>query len=426
MLLTLTDYERAAEARLPRPAWDFIAGGAGEDGTVEANRRAFAGWHFRPRVAVDVSAIETSTSLLGYGWRAPIAIAPTALHQLCTPDGELATAAAATSVGLPFVVSMYASRTIEELAHANPLTVLWQQLYVLKDRAVTASVAERAEAAGARALVVTIDSPWLGRRHRDLRGAFTMPQGVQPRNVAPSMQSEPDFTSPTVHAAQTMNPALTWKDITWLAGLTGLPVVCKGVQIGEDAVAAREAGAAAVIVSNHGGRQLEGARATLDALPEVVSGVGPDFPVLMDGGIRSGRDVLIALALGAAAVLVGRPVLHGLAVDGAAGAAAVLTTLIDELVDAMGHCGRPNLDSIGPGLVTPALAMLMTPSGAAATTPTLRPAPRPAEMPRRSAQDRYLRSAIGADAHGVTEGSVVSDEISDFSFPTTSAVERSG
>jgi isopentenyl diphosphate isomerase/L-lactate dehydrogenase-like FMN-dependent dehydrogenase len=254
---------------------------------------------------------------------------------------------------------MYASRTIEELAHANPLAMLWQQLYLLKDRAVTASVAERAEAAGAGALVVTIDSPWLGRRHRDLRGMFTLPPGVQPRNVAPSMESGPDFSSPAAHAAQTMDPALTWKDITWLAGLTGLPVVCKGVQTGEDGAAARDAGAAAVIVSNHGGRQLEGARATLDALPEVVAAVGPDFPVLMDGGIRSGRDVLVAVALGAAAVLVGRPVLHGLTVADAAGATAVLTILIDELVDAMGHCGRPNLDSIGSDLVTPAAAALM-------------------------------------------------------------------
>jgi isopentenyl diphosphate isomerase/L-lactate dehydrogenase-like FMN-dependent dehydrogenase len=255
---------------------------------------------------------------------------------------------------------MYASRTIEELAHASPLTMLWQQLYLLKDRAVTASVAERAEAAGAGALVVTIDSPWLGRRHRDLRGGFTLPPGVQPRNVAPSMESEPDFSSPTAHASQTMDPSLTWKDITWLAELTGLPVVCKGVQTGEDALAARDAGAAAVIVSNHGGRQLEGARASLDALPEVVTAVGPDFPVLMDGGIRSGRDVLVALALGASAVLVGRPVLHGLTVADAAGATAVLTTLVDELVDAMGHCGRPNLDSIGSDLVTPAAAALMT------------------------------------------------------------------
>jgi isopentenyl diphosphate isomerase/L-lactate dehydrogenase-like FMN-dependent dehydrogenase len=196
MLLTLTDYERAAEARLHRPVWDFIAGGAGEDGTVEANRRAFANWCFRPRVAADVSAINTSTTLLGYCWQAPIAIAPTALHELCTADGELATATAAAAVGLPFTLSMYASRTIEELAGATPLARLWQQLYLLKDRAVTASVAKRAEAAGAGALVVTIDSP-----------------------------SEPEFSSPAAHAAQTMNPALTWQDITWLAGLTGLPLV---------------------------------------------------------------------------------------------------------------------------------------------------------------------------------------------------------
>ena len=353
-LLTLADYEQSAQARLHRPVWDFIAGGAGEGGTVAANRNAFAGWRFRPRVAANVATVDTSTTLLSYRWRAPIAIAPTALHELCTPNGEIATAAAAAAVALPFTVSMYASRAIEELAGARPPAMLWQQLYVLRDRAVTASLAKRAEAAGAGALVVTVDSPWLGRRHRDLRNEFRTPSGIQPRNVAASMDSAPEFYSPVAHAAQTMDPALTWKDITWLAGLTSLPVVCKGVQTGEDAVAAREAGAAAVIVSNHGGRQLEGARATLDALPEVTTAVGPDFPVLMDGGIRSGRDVLVALALGATAVLVGRPVLHGLTVAGAAGATAVLTTLIEELVDTMGHCGRPNLDSIGPDLITPA------------------------------------------------------------------------
>jgi 4-hydroxymandelate oxidase len=426
MLLTLADYEKAAEARLRRPVWDFIAGGAGEDGTVKANRCAFANWRFRPRVLADVSAIDTSTMLLGHRWQAPIAIAPTALHELCTPAGEVATAAAAAVAGLPFTVSMYSSRTIEELAHASPLAMLWQQLYLLKDRAVTASVAKRAEAAGAGALVVTIDSPWLGRRHRDLRGAFTMPPGVQPRNVIPSMESGPDFSSPAAHAAETMDPAMTWKDITWLVGLTSLPVVCKGVQTGEDALAAREAGAAAVIVSNHGGRQLEGARATLDALPEVVAAVGGDFPIMIDGGIRSGRDVLIALALGAAAVLVGRPVLHGLAVADTAGATAVLTTLIDELVDAMGHCGRPNLDSIGPGLVTPARAALMTPPSTTATDADIETSTRtwrncgspPGHSPSALDYEHTYSRLTGA--------SVASDEVPELLLHVRSAVERSG
>ena len=342
MLLTLADYEQAASARLPRPVWDFLTGGAGEDGTVQANRRAFAGWRFRPRVAADVSAMDITTNLLGYTWQAPLGIAPTALHEMCTSDAELATAKAAATVGLPLTLSTFASRTIEEVAAASPQAMLWQQIYVFRDRGVTASLVERAERAGAGALVITVDSPWLGRRHRDMRGQFSMPSGIEARNLAASMDSQPDISSPATHSARTMDPALTWRDVTWLCGLTSLPVVCKGIQTGEDAIAARQAGAAAVIVSNHGGRQLDGARATLDALPEVVAAVGPDFPVLMDGGIRSGRDVLVALALGAKAVLIGRPVLHGLAVAGTAGAEAVLTTLVDELVDAMGHCGRPN------------------------------------------------------------------------------------
>jgi isopentenyl diphosphate isomerase/L-lactate dehydrogenase-like FMN-dependent dehydrogenase len=361
MLLTLADYEQAAGARMHRPVWDFLNGGAGDGGTVYANRRAFAGWRFRPRVAADVSAIDTSVKLFGRCWQAPIAIAPTALHELCTPDGELATAAAAAAVGLPLTVSTFASRTIEELAAASPQATLWQQVYVFRDRSVTASLVDRAEAAGAGAVVVTVDSPWLGRRHRDLRGGFTMPPGIQARNLAASMRMEPDISSPAAHSAQTMDPALTWRDIAWLCGLTSLPVVCKGVQTGEDALAARQAGAVAVIVSNHGGRQLEGARATLDALPEVVAAVGPDFPVLMDGGIRSGRDVLVALALGATAVLVGRPVLYGLIVAGTTGATAVLTTLIDELIDAMGHCGRPTVDTIDSDLITVAPTTRTTP-----------------------------------------------------------------
>jgi isopentenyl diphosphate isomerase/L-lactate dehydrogenase-like FMN-dependent dehydrogenase len=355
MLLTLSDYEAEAQSRLTKPVWDFVTGGAGEDGTVAANRRAFDGWRFRPRVAVDVSSIDPSTKLLGCSWQAPIAIAPTALHELCAGDGELATAAAAASVGLPFTVSTFASRTIEELAASCPQAVLWQQVYVFRDRSVTASLVERAHAAGAGAILVTVDSPWLGRRHRDMRGEFAMPPGVIARNLAASTGDDPDIVSPSAHSKRTMDPSLTWRDVTWLSRMTDLPVVCKGVQTGEDAVAAREAGAAAVVVSNHGGRQLEGARATLDALPEVVAAVGPDYPVLMDGGVRSGRDVLLALALGASAVLVGRPVLHGLAVAGTAGVAGVLTTLVEELVDAMGHCGRTTLRAIGHDLVTPTL-----------------------------------------------------------------------
>lgn len=353
-LLTLADYEDTA-ARRPWPAgvWDFIAGGAGRERTLAGNREAFGRWRLRPSVCVDVSRVDLSTKLLGTPWSFPAGIAPTALHELCSPDGERGTAVAAQAVGVPMVVSVMSSTTIEDIAAAAPQATLWQQIYVFRDRRVTASLVERAEAAGAHAIVVTVDSPWLGRRLRDLRNDFQMPADIQARNVAASLGSNPDISSPAAHSAQAMDPSLTWDCIEWLTELTSLPIVVKGVQRSDDAVHARNAGAAGVIVSNHGGRQLDRARPSLESLPEVAAAVPPDFPVLLDGGVRSGIDILIALASGASAVLIGRPVLHGLAVAGTRGAAAVLSILRTELNDAMGQAGQPGIATLDKTLITP-------------------------------------------------------------------------
>ncbi|WP_214318305.1 alpha-hydroxy acid oxidase [Nonomuraea sediminis] len=329
--LTLADVETAAGARLDRAVWDFVQGGAGD--TVRANTAAFARWRLRPSVGVDVSAIDLEMKLLGSHWRMPVAVAPLAPMRLCHRDGEVACAAAATAAGVPMTLGMLASYSIE--AVAGPQGVLWQQLYLLRDRTVTASVARRAQAAGATALVLTMDVPWTGRRLGDMRSGFRIPDHLRSGNVGDVVP-------------------VTWRDVAWLAEQTDLPVICKGIGTGGDADKAIEAGAAAVIVSNHGGRQLDGALASLDALPEVVDAVAGRVPVLVDGGIRTGRDVLVALALGARAVLVGRPVLCGLAYAGRQGVEQVLGILADELHDAMGQCGRPALAAIDRSLITPA------------------------------------------------------------------------
>jgi isopentenyl diphosphate isomerase/L-lactate dehydrogenase-like FMN-dependent dehydrogenase len=354
-LLTLNDYQNAARDRAwPPGVWDFLAGGAGRESTLTGNSAAYGAWRLRPRTCVDVSNIDLTVKVLDWAWGVPIGFAPTALHELCCDAAEAATARAAQAHGVPMVVSTFASRTIEEIAQAAPQACLWQQVYIFRDREVTASLARRAAAAGARAIVVTVDSPWLGRRMRDIANDFRMPATARARNLARSLDTEPDISSPAAHSAATMDPSLTWRDITWLTEVTELPVIVKGIQAGEDAALARDAGAAAVIVSNHGGRQLDRARPTLDVLPEVVAALPDDYPVLMDGGIRSGIDALIALASGANALLIGRPVLHGLAVAGENGARDVLNILTTELADAMGQCGQPRVSALDRTLIEPA------------------------------------------------------------------------
>lgn len=370
--LTLADVERDARARaLPHGVWDFLTGGAGEEATVAANQAAFRQWRLRRRVCVDVSRLDLETTLLGTRWPLPLCVAPTGLQEMWHPGAEVATAAAAAACGVPMVVSAMASRTIEEIAAAAPDAVLWQQVWIFRDRDLTASLVRRAEETGAEAIVVTVDAPWLGRRLRDLRNAFRAPVHVQARNLAASLPEAPDVSSPAAHAATAMDPAVTWDDIRWLTELTHLPVVVKGVELGFDAAQARIAGAAAVVVSNHGGRQLDRCTATLDALPGITAALPTGYPVLLDGGIRSGIDVMIALARGATAVMVGRPVLHGLAAAGQDGVREVLDLLGRELADAMGLAGRPTLAALDATALTPARSPDPTPAPAPAPVPPL-------------------------------------------------------
>ena len=349
-LLRLDELEDAARRLLPADVWDYLYGGSGAEWTLAANRAAFDRVVLRPRVLVDVSSCDLSTSVLGERWAAPIAVAPMAYHRLAHPDGEVATASAAGAVGLPMVVSMFASRTVEDVA-AAATAPLWLQMYWLRRRDALAALVARAEEAGYRALVLTVDTPRVGRRLRDLRNGFALPAGVEAANLDASVMAtahrhRPGSSALERHSRDQFDAGITWRDLAWLRERSALPLLLKGVLTGDDARLAADEGVDGVVVSNHGGRQLDGAVASLDALPEVVAAVPDGYPVLVDGGVRRGTDVLKALALGARAVLVGRPVLWGLACSGRHGVAAVLRLLCAELDDAMALAGRPTVAQI--------------------------------------------------------------------------------
>ncbi|MGW6919399.1 alpha-hydroxy acid oxidase [Kitasatospora sp. NPDC054939] len=357
--LTLADVERAARARLPDDVWDFIQGGSGAERTLAANRAQFEHCLLRPRTLVDVSAPDRGLTLLGAPLRSPVGIAPMAYQRLVDPDGETATARAAGRTGTLLVTGLFASRTVEETA-AVATGPLWLQLYWLRRRDALAAVIERAEAAGYRALVLTVDAPRIGRRLRDARNGFAIPQDVRAVNLDPALmaashRAHTGSSGIADHAREQFDPTLTWADLAWLRARSRLPIVLKGILTAEDARLAAEHGVDALVVSNHGGRQLDGARPTLVALPEVVDAVPRTLPVLLDGGVRTGTDVATALALGARAVLIGRPVLWGLAVGGERGVEQVLDLLNAELEDTLALLGRPRLADLDRGALTTAV-----------------------------------------------------------------------
>ncbi|GAA0369585.1 hypothetical protein GCM10009541_10110 [Micromonospora gifhornensis] len=347
--LTLDDLAATARSKLPAEVWDFVEGGAGRERTLAANRDAFARIRLRPRVLTGVTEVDPRVDVLGRAWAAPVGIAPLAYHTLVHPDGELATARAAGACGVPLVVSTMAGRAFDEI-RAETTAPLWLQLYPLRDPAATAHLVRTAERAGFDALVLTVDAPRLGRRLRDLRNGFRLPDGVAPVNLPASWRT--GAARPAGHAETHFATGLTWDDVARWCASTTLPVIVKGVLTAEDARLAVAAGVAGLVVSNHGGRQLDGATASIDALPEVARAVDGAAVVLLDGGVRTGADVLGALALGATGVLVGRPVLHGLAVDGEQGVGEVLRILIEEFVESMFLTGLAAVADIGPATVT--------------------------------------------------------------------------
>jgi 4-hydroxymandelate oxidase len=339
--LNLADVAAGARRRLDPVHWDFFAGGAGDERTLRANEEAFARHRIVPRVLCGTGERDLRTSVLGAELALPVLIAPTAFHRLAHPEGEVATARAAAEAGTVLVVSMAATRALEEIAATGAM--LWFQVYPQPDLAFMTAVVRRAEAAGCRALVVTVDSPVFGRRERDLRHGFlALPRGLVCENMRDTGGRVRDIV---------MDATVDWSRIAWLRGITELPIVLKGVLHPADARLAVEHGVDAVIVSNHGGRQLDGAVATVDALPGIVAAVDARLPVLIDGGLRRGTDVLVALALGAAAVLIGRPVIWGLAVGGTAGVRHVLDLQRAELDRALALTGAARPGDLGPDLV---------------------------------------------------------------------------
>ncbi len=351
--------EEAAARHLSTMALDYFRGGADEESTVAENRAAWGRLWLRPHVLRDVSSVRLDTTVLGTPVRAPVLVAPTAYHELADDSGESGTASAAAACGTVMVLSTFATQTLETVAAAAPDGTRWFQLYMHKDRGWTRELVLRAVAAGYRAVMLTVDVPVLGWRHRDERNSFALPPPLMLAHspeVTPRRDEAGTGSALAAHAKAQVDPALTLDDITWLRELSGLPVVIKGVLRGDDAAASVAAGAAAVSVSNHGGRQLDGAVATARALPEVVDAVaaaGGDAEVYVDGGIRTGVDVVRALALGARAVMIGRPIVYGLAVGGEAGVRAVLDTFTEELEHAMALCGAADLSELGRDLLAP-------------------------------------------------------------------------
>jgi lactate 2-monooxygenase len=359
----LTQLEALARERLPSTSFGYVAGSAGSESTARANRAAFEAWRLVPRVLRDVSAVDTSTTVLGTHMRAPIALAPIGVLSIVHPDGEVAVARAAAGLGVPMVVSTAASTTLEDVAAASGGGLRWYQLYWPKDRDLAASFLERAAAAGYEVLVVTLDTVTMGWRPRDLDAAF-LPflEGVGNQNyfADPVFQRalggpvDDERRGPAVlqWAATFGDPALTWDDLGFLRDHWRGPIALKGIQHPDDARRATDAGMDAVIVSNHGGRQVDGAIGSLDALPTVVEAVGGSVEVLFDSGIRTGADVVKALALGARAVLLGRPYVYGLGLGGEAGVRHVLRCLLAELELTMALTGVSGTDSLDRELLT--------------------------------------------------------------------------
>jgi isopentenyl diphosphate isomerase/L-lactate dehydrogenase-like FMN-dependent dehydrogenase len=326
--LIVDDYEPIARERLPQDAYDYYAGGAGDEWTLRENRRAFEDWVIRPRMLAGAYPPDPSTTVLGAELSMPILVAPWAYQRMAHPDGELATARAAAKAGTIMVVSSTAFAYLEDVAAASD-GPKWWQLYVFTDRALSAELLHRVHAAGYSAVCFTVDFPVGGLRHRDTRNAFVMPIGLPGDD-------------------HVYDPEISWDDVAWIREHAPVPVLVKGIMTGEDARLAVEHGAEGIVVSNHGARQLDSVAATITVLPEVVEAVAGRVPVIVDGGFRRGTDVFKALALGADAAMVARPIAWGLAVAGEQGVFDVLSILRDELENTMALAGVKRVADVGP------------------------------------------------------------------------------
>ncbi len=347
-LININDFHLEAKEKLPQMFYDYYASGAHDEITLSENNEAYNRIKLRYRVMVDVSKRNMSVDIFGEKFSMPIFVAPTAFHGLASPEAEIATVKAAKKAQTLMILSTLSNTTLENVKKETSVPLLFQ-LYVYRDRSATAELVKRAEQAGYKAIVVTVDAPILGTRERDVRNDFKLPEGLTIRNMTPMQlekMSKESGSGLGNYFASSIDPSLSWKDIEWLKSITKLPVLVKGVVHPEDAKIALKSGADGIVVSNHGGRQLDTSPATIDALPDVAKAMDGKGLLFVDGGVRRGTDVFKALALGADAVLVGRPVLWGLAARGEEGASAVLEILRAEFDKTMMLCGFCSVDEI--------------------------------------------------------------------------------
>ncbi|KAF4320816.1 hypothetical protein BBO99_00002903 [Phytophthora kernoviae] len=355
--LNVLEFEQYAKEYLPKGIYDYYASGADDMTTLKENREAFKRLVLHPRVLRDVSKMDITTTLLGQRISSPVCVAPTSTHCMAHPDGEIASSSAAAKANTCFVLSTMSTTSLEDVAaastQANADALRWFQLYVFKNRQITIELVRRAEKAGYKAIVLTVDTPVLGKREHDIRNHFSVPRHLTMANFAPQNADSTDYAD---YVRNLYDQTLSWKDVQWLKNISKLPVVVKGILTPEDAKIAVEIGCEGVLVSNHGARQLDGVSATIDALPAIVKAVNGRAEVYMDGGVRRGTDVFKALALGARAVFVGRPVLYGLAHNGETGVSRVLRILNDELKHVMLFSGTGTLGNISPAYIRRGLA----------------------------------------------------------------------
>jgi isopentenyl diphosphate isomerase/L-lactate dehydrogenase-like FMN-dependent dehydrogenase len=364
--ISIQELERAAEETLDERAVAYIWGGAGSEDTMRANLEAFRRWRIVPRVLRDITTRDLSTTLFGSELPAPLAIAPIGVQTLVHPDGELATARAAASLGLPMTVSTASATSMEDISEAmteeSGGAPRWYQLYWPSDRELAESLVKRAEAAGYSALVLTVDNAIVGWKPRDLQQAYLpfiegigIAQYLSDPVFRAALEKTPeeDIGAAVGHFIGVFsNAALTWDDLEWLQGVTSLPLVLTGILHPDDAREAADRGAAGIVVSNHGGRQVDGAIPSIEALPPIVEAAGERLKIVLDSGVRSGADLFKALALGADAVMIGRPFLWGLAVGGQEGVEVVLRSLLAELDLTMALSGITALEQFGPDALT--------------------------------------------------------------------------
>lgn len=346
--VTIAEIESLAKEKLSSTAYDYYSSGADDEITLKENTEAYNRILLKYRVLVDVSKRDLSTAILGENISIPIMIAPTAFHKLAHPEGEVAVARAAGSEGTIMILSTLSNSDVEDVVKATKKSV-WFQLYVFKDRSITEALVKRVEAAGCKALVLTVDAPLLGRRLRDVRNRFNLPAGVSVKNLEPFMKEKlPSRNDSGIagYFADNLDPSLSWKDLDWLRSKTKLPIFVKGIICREDAQIAADNCVDGIVVSNHGGRQLDTCKATIDVLPDIADAVKGKVQLLVDGGIRRGTDVLKAVALGADAVLIGRPAVYGLAFNGEEGVKTAIRILRSELDLAMALCGCNSITGV--------------------------------------------------------------------------------